>query len=267
MPPARDAAYFDQWYADMAASPVRDEIVASTLGLPAELAFASILTWDGIAEVTAALRLAPDALLLDIACGRGGYGIEVARRTSARLIGIDFSTVALREARANSARRVPSGTADFRIGTLTSTGLASGSAQAVMCVDAVQFAEPPLAALHEFRRILAPAGRVALTCWEASTLSDNRVPDNRVPDDGVPDDGVPARIRAVDLRRDLTEAGFTEVEVREMPEWREAERALWEAAVVADPADPAVRSLQNEGRRSLATFGSLRRVFATATAP
>jgi ubiquinone/menaquinone biosynthesis C-methylase UbiE len=260
--PQRDAAYFDQWYADMAASPVRDEIVASTLGLPAELAFASILTWDGIAEVTAALRLAPDALLLDIACGRGGYGIEVARRTSARLIGIDFSAVALREARANSARRVPSGTADFRIGTLTSTGLPSGSARAVMCVDAVQFADPPLAALHEFRRILAPAGRVALTCWEASTPSDNTILR-----DGVPDDGVPARIRAVDLRRDLTEAGFTEVEVREMPEWREAERALWEAAVVADPADPAVRSLQNEGRRSLATFGSLRRVFATATAP
>ncbi|MDQ1659184.1 MAG: hypothetical protein QOD41_4267 [Cryptosporangiaceae bacterium] len=251
--PQRDAAYFDQWYADMAASPVRDEIVASTLGLPAELAFASILTWDGIAEVTAALRLAPDALLLDIACGRGGYGIEVARRTSARLIGIDFSAVALREARANSARRVPSGTADFRIGTLTSTGLPSGSARAVMCVDAVQFADPPLAALHEFRRILAPAGRVALTCWEATQSSEA--------------DAVPDRIRAVDLRRDLTEAGFTEVEVREMPEWREAERALWEAAVVADPADPAVRSLQNEGRRSLATFGSLRRVFATATAP
>ncbi|MEV0134521.1 hypothetical protein AB0H83_39435 [Dactylosporangium sp. NPDC050688] len=30
---------------------------------------------------------------------------------------------------------------------------------------------------------------------------------------------------------------------------------------------PAMRSLREEGRRSLETFASLRRVFATATAP
>jgi hypothetical protein len=31
----RDAAYFDQWYEDMATSPARDAIVARSLGLPA----------------------------------------------------------------------------------------------------------------------------------------------------------------------------------------------------------------------------------------
>jgi len=78
---------------------------------------------------------------------------------------------------------------------------------------------------------------------------------------------VPPRIRAVDLRRDLAAAGFVDVEVREMPEWRAAERAMHEEAIaVADP-DPAVKSLQDEGRRSLETFDTLRRVFATATAP
>jgi hypothetical protein len=42
---------------------------------------------------------------------------------------------------------------------------------------------------------------------------------------------------------------------------------MWEEAVAA-PADSdvAVRSLQTEGRRSLDTFDSLRRVFASATA-
>ncbi len=46
-----------------------------------------------------------------------------------------------------------------------------------------------------------------------------------------------------------------------------AERRMWEQAVaVQADADPAVRSLQAEGRRSLAAWGSLRRVFATATA-
>jgi SAM-dependent methyltransferase len=248
----RDAAYFDQWYADMAASPVRDAIVARALGVPLDLGFGGVLTWQGIAEVTEALRLPRDGLLLDIACGRGGYGIEVARRAGTRLIGVDFSAVALEQAKSVSARRLPAGRSEFRIGTLLATGLPAGVADGLMCVDAVQFAEPPLAALLEFRRLLTSGGRLALTCWEAVDPADERVP---------------ARIHAVNLRRDLPEAGFVDVEVGEKPEWRQAERAIWEEAVIAVDSDAAVRSLQAEGRRSLDTFDSLRRVFATATAP
>ena len=251
-PPTRDAAYFDQWYADMAVSPARDAIMARTLGLPPELRFASALTWQGVADVTAGLRLPQDGLLLDIACGRGGYGIEVARRAGARLIGVDFSGVALEQARSISADRLPAGRSDFRIGTLLETGLPTGDADGLMCVDAVQFAEPPLAALVEFRRLLASGGRLVLTCWEAADAADGRVP---------------PRIHAVNLRRDLPEAGFVDVEVHDKPEWREAERVMWEEAVAAADADAAVRSLQVEGRRSLDAFDSLRRVFATATAP
>jgi SAM-dependent methyltransferase len=250
--PVRDAAYFDGWYADMAASPVRDAIIARAMGLPRELRFASVLPWQGIAEVTEQLRLPQGGLLLDIACGRGGYGIEVALRTGARLVGVDFSAVALEQARSISASRLYAGRSEFRIGTLVATGLATGVADGLMCVDGVQFAEPPLAALREFRRLLASGGRLALTCWEAVNPSDERVP---------------PRIHAVKLRRDLPKAGFVDVEVHEKPEWRQAERAMWEEAVAAVDSDAAVRSLQAEGRRSLEAFDSLRRVFATATAP
>lgn len=249
---ALDAEYFDQWYADIVASPARDAIVARTLGLPPELQSAGVLTWQGLAEVTEQLRLAPDGLLLDIACGRGGYGIEVARRSGARLVGVDFSAVALTQARSIGASRLPAGRSEFHTGTLVASGLPTGVADALMCVDAVQFAEPPLAALVEFRRLLTSGGRVALTCWEAGDPSDERVP---------------SRIRQVNLRRDLPEAGFVDVEVREMPEWRRAERAMWEAAVASDDTDAAVDSLRAEGRSSLDAFDSLRRVFATATAP
>jgi SAM-dependent methyltransferase len=190
--------------------------------------------------------------LLDIACGRGGYGIEVARRTGARLVGVDFSSVALEQARSNSARLLIAGRAKFQVGTLLAAGLPTGVADGLMCVDAVQFAEPPLAALLEFRRLLTSGGRAALTCWEAVDPSDERVP---------------SRIHAVNLRRDLPLAGFVDVEVHDKPEWRQAERAMWEEAVAAVNSDAAVSSLQAEGRRSLDTFDSLRRVFATATAP
>ena len=247
-----DAVYFDQWYADMAASPVRDAIVARTLGLPPELQFAGVLTWLGVAEVSEELRLPQDGLLLDIACGRGGYGIEVARRFGARLVGVDFSAVALEQAKLMGARRLPASRSEFRIGTLLAGGLPTGVADGLMCVDAVQCAEPPLAALLEFRRLLTSGGRLALTCWEAVDPSDERVA---------------PRIQAVNLRRDLPKAGFVDVAVHDKPEWRQAERAMWEEAVAAVDSDAAVRSLQAEGRRSLDSFDSLCRVFATATAP
>lgn len=220
---------------------------------PPELQSTSLLTWDGIAEATDQLRLPPGGLLVDVACGRAGYGIEVARRTDARLVGIDFSAVALRQARTAATRMLPAGHADFRIGTLLATGLPTGAADGVLCVDAVQFAEPPRAALVEFRRILAPGRRLVLSTWEAVDRSDQRVS---------------ARVRAVDLQRDLPAAGFVDVEVQDRPDWREVERAMWEQAVAApDTGDPALRALQVEGWRSLDTWESLRRIFATATAP
>ncbi|MFI6762415.1 class I SAM-dependent methyltransferase [Micromonospora sp. NPDC050417] len=247
-----DANYFDQWYADMTASPVRDAIWARALGLPPHLRSTSTLTWQGIGELTGELRLPPDGLLLDLACGRGGYGIEVARRTGARLVGVDFSAVAVEEAAAAGARLLPAGRAEFRVGALVAAGLPDGVADGLMCVDAVQFAEPPLAALREFRRLLAPGGRLAVTGWEVVDPSDERIP---------------PRLHHVDLRRDLPEAGFVEVEVRDMREWRQAEREMWEEVVAVVGSDQAMRSLQAEGRRSLEMFDSIRRVFVTATAP
>jgi ubiquinone/menaquinone biosynthesis C-methylase UbiE len=249
----RDAAYFDQWYEDMATSPARDAIVARTLGLPPELQSNGMLTWPGIAEVTEALRMPPGGLLLDVACGRGGYGIEVARRSGARLLGVDFSAVALRQARLSSARLLPAARAEFRVGTLVETGLPAAVADGLMCVDAVQFGDPPLAALREFRRVLVSGAQLVLSCWEAADPADERVS---------------PRIRTVNLRRDLPAAGFADVQVHDKPEWREVERRMWQEALAAPAgSDAAVRSLQTEGRRSLATFDSLRRVFATAAAP
>ncbi|WP_170323784.1 class I SAM-dependent methyltransferase [Cryptosporangium phraense] len=244
-----DSAYFDQWYADLATSPAREAIVARALGLPPELRFAGILPWSGLADLTSALRLPPDGLLLDLACGRGAYGVEVARRAGARLVGVDFSAVAVGQAAALSAGRLPVDRFTFTTGTLDESGQPASTVDAVMCVDAVQFAEPPLVGLEEMRRVLRPGGRVALTCWEGVGAE------------------VPARIRAVDLARDLPRAGFEEVEVLDRPDWRAAERRLWEMALEAVDPDPAVRSLQEEARRSLDTFDAMHRVFATATAP
>ena len=103
-----------------------DEIQQRHLGLPAHLLSTSLLGWDGIAEAAAGLCLFPGGTLVDLACGRGGYGLEIAARTGARLMGVDFSAEAVRQAR-EQARRLGA-TADFRIGDLAATGLDAGSA-------------------------------------------------------------------------------------------------------------------------------------------
>jgi SAM-dependent methyltransferase len=244
-----DEPGFNAWHAAVAKSPACGLIFQQALGLPSEFVSNSLLTWDGIAEVAAALRLAPGQVLVDLACGRGGYGREVARRTGARLIGLDFSAVAV----AIAARGARYDHARFCVADFTAPGLRDHSAHAVMCIDAVQFSDPPLAALRECLRILVGGGRLAVTAWEPIGPIDERLPE---------------RIRRMNLARDLAEAGFEQIEVTGKPGWHAAERTLWEAAVQADAnGDPALVSLQQEATRSLATFDVKRRVLATATAP
>ena len=148
--------YFDDWYADMTGSPVKDEIQQRHLGLPPHLLSTSLLGWDGIAEAAVSLRLSPGCVLVDLACGRGGYGLEIAARTGARLVGVDFSAEAVRQA-SEQARRLGA-SADFRIGDLAATGLDAGSADGVLCVDAVH--DEDVRALDAFglvRRVIATA--------------------------------------------------------------------------------------------------------------
>ncbi|HYB14751.1 MAG TPA: class I SAM-dependent methyltransferase [Streptosporangiaceae bacterium] len=119
----------------MTGSSAKDEVQQRHLGLPSHLLSTSLLGWDGIAETALGLRLFPGGTLVDLACGSGGYGQEIAARTGARLVGVDFSAEAVRQARERTRRL--GATADFRIGDLATTGLDAGSADAVLCVDAI----------------------------------------------------------------------------------------------------------------------------------
>ena len=136
--PGSLAEYFDGWYADMTGSPVKDKIQQRHLGLPPHLLSTSLLGWDGIAEAIAELRLFPGATLVDLACGRGGYGLEIAARTEARLTGVDFSAEAVRQARQH-ARRLGAA-AEFRIGASQRPGSRPG--RPTLCSASMQSTSP-----------------------------------------------------------------------------------------------------------------------------
>ncbi len=223
------------------------------LGLPPDLQSTSLLGGAGLDEVVTALDLREGQVLLDLACGRGGYGLEIVRRSGCRGVGVDFSAVAIEHAQRRAQALGLADRSDFRVGELTATGLNTASVDAVLIVDSLQFAEPKPDALRECRRVLVPGGRMVITCWEAVDAADERLS---------------SRMRQLDLLRQLPRAGFVDVEVTGKPAWRLTERALWQEALAIDAGDDlAMRSMQEEARRVLATFDGLRRVLATASAP
>jgi SAM-dependent methyltransferase len=252
MPPKPlSAEYFDGWYAHQAAMPTVADVMNRHTGLPPGT-LGGVVPVQAIPELAAELRLGPGSTLLDLACGRGAYGLLVAKQAGSQLIGVDFSANALAEAR-DQAERMGVPNASFRVGDLTATGLPDATFEAVLCTDAIQFADDAAAAYDEIRRVLRPGGRVALTCWEPFDRADGRLP---------------PRLGRVDLAAGLQRAGFSAVEVRDRPSWLACERALWEEAAALDPGDdPALRSLRDEGVQSLEWAGLLRRVLAVATNP
>jgi SAM-dependent methyltransferase len=110
-------------------------------------------------HVTAGRRFA------DVACGRGGPSLFVARQTGATVIGIDSSLVAIRAAAVAAAQGALSTRAAFIAADAAATGLRRESVQAVMSVDALQLMSHRSAVMEEVARILMPGGRFAFTTW------------------------------------------------------------------------------------------------------
>ena len=153
-PKPRSAEYFDGWYANQTAAPTVADIMNRHMGFPPGTR-AGVVAAEAIPELTGELRLGPGSTLLDLACGRGAYGLLIAKATGASLIGVDFSAQALAEAREQAARMgVP--TATFQVGELTATGLPDASVEGVLCTDAIQFPDQPAVAYDEIRRVLKP---------------------------------------------------------------------------------------------------------------
>jgi ubiquinone/menaquinone biosynthesis C-methylase UbiE len=145
---------------------------------PDEIQPWGMTTWWTLGRLVSGLRLGVGQHLVDLACGRGGVGLWLARATGAHLTGVDWSPVAVGEAMARAAGFVPAGRASFVVGDLTATGLESGTADAAVCADAVFFAADRIAVFAEMARVLRPGGRFLFTA------SENNDPDmhNAVPD-------------------------------------------------------------------------------------
>ncbi len=134
---------------------------------PGELQPYGVTTWWTLGRFVSGLRVGAGQRLLDLACGRGGVGLWLARATGAQLTGVDWSPVAVREATARAPEFVPAQRASFAVGDLAATGLESGSVHAAVCADAVFFAIDRVAVFAEMTRVLRPGARFIFTADES----------------------------------------------------------------------------------------------------
>ncbi|MFS0692869.1 class I SAM-dependent methyltransferase [Streptomyces nitrosporeus] len=163
---------FNALHAARSRSTIAARLYAQALGEehPAQVGAFGSCDWTLLGLLVARLRLRPRQVLVDAGCGTGGIGLWLARALDTDLVGLDLSSVAVREA----AARIPhfglaSPRAAFRATSLEATGLPTGHAHGVVCVDTLGFAADPPAALRELARILAPGGRLVLTRATRST--------------------------------------------------------------------------------------------------
>ena len=190
---------------------------------PLEFAHIGFLTETEGRRLLDLLALRPGDVVGDLACGAGGPGLWLAQQTGVRLIGVDPAAAGVAAAQARAQRVGLDGRAQFRQGPFERTGLDDGAVDAVMTIEAFQYAPDKRAALAEFARILKPEGRVAIVCFEVDPA--------KIAD--VPVLGVDP---VVDYGPLLEAAGFEVDAYEETPGWADRVYAAFGALVDAAEA-------------------------------
>lgn len=227
---------------------------------PAEFAHIGFLTVSEARRMLDLLCVDGGDVLVDLACGGGGPGLWAAQQSGASLIGVDPSGAGLAAARERARRVGLTQRWRFSEGTFERTGLADHAADAVMSVDAFQYAPDKHAAVAEFFRVLRPGGRLAFIAFEVDAA--------RV--EGLPVLGVDPIADYVPL---LEQAGLALDAYEETPGWRDRVHAAFGAIVEANDAlaaemgEQAAASAVAEAMLTLQVKPYPRRILAAARRP
>jgi ubiquinone/menaquinone biosynthesis C-methylase UbiE len=139
---------------------------------PVKVAYASLApTYDrrwrhyidtSLAKVVSALSLGGDERILDVACGTGELErLLFARWPGVHVTGADLCPKMLREARAKHL----AGDVSWVETDAARLPLLDGQFDVVICANSFHYFPGPVDCLRDFRRALAPGGKVVLLDW------------------------------------------------------------------------------------------------------
>jgi len=165
----------------------------------------SFITKMDLERASKELMLKQGSTFLDLACGGGGPGLWVARKTGTNLVGIDISTVALEQAARRAEEFGLASRAEYKRGSFTYTGMGDESFDGVLCFDALWIASDKPSVLREIRRIMRPATYFVFTSWEDRVQSGDKK----------------------SYRTMLQEAGFRVRTYEETPNWENLNREVY----------------------------------------
>jgi SAM-dependent methyltransferase len=197
--------------------------------------------WEAMLE---AVGVGTNTRFLDAGCGAGGASVFAAQRGS-QVSGIDASSALISLA----VDRVPE--RDFRVGELEALPYEDDSFDAIIAANSVQFAEEPVVALAEIRRVCEPGGRVVVGTWgtpedcEARHLFKAVVEElpSPPPGEGPFAYSAPGALESLVEQAGLTMIGSGEVDVPlEYPELEIA----WRAFRSSGPLQGAIRVVGEE---------------------
>lgn len=115
-------------------------------------------------EIADLIRSAPEARVLDVACGAGGPGLALVDRTGCRLTGLDIEADGIAYARAAAASRGLTRLASFDVCDCSgSLPFEDGAFDTVLCIDAISHLTDRAQTLSEWARVVARGGQVIFT--------------------------------------------------------------------------------------------------------
>lgn len=103
------------------------------------------------------LALSPGDTFLDVGCAAGTMTTEVARRTGASGVGIDFARGAIDLAAETAPRDVE---VAFQLGDIDDLNLPPATFNAVVAIDSLYFATDLNKTVHDLLALLVPGGRL-----------------------------------------------------------------------------------------------------------
>ncbi len=100
-------------------------------------------------------------LVLDVASGTAGVAVQIARRTTASVVGLDLTEAMLRRGRGNVAAEGLDGRVQLVAGRAEQLPFADGTFDALTFTYLLRYVDDPAATMRELARVVKPGAPVA----------------------------------------------------------------------------------------------------------